>query len=342
MDYTTKLWSTSRSTVIGKDAGPTSLFTSMQHENIGVKMALGRDRNLMAIAGNSYNNLIIWDLDKLSAVKQVLRQPRRFESCSFLYDGTLVTLEGVGGQTHIRLWQGIDFTSGGSVPCADAKWMRTSAETSLVALGLPKSVQILDPQVPEDSHYLTPSSGSPSDVAFSRSGPVVILGTDAGEISFWDAETGQQTGESIQHGDQEILALASSSDDKLFASSSADGTVKLWDVASRTESATLPSFPERTMAIDFSPDGEYLVTAGGEVDLNDEARRFYVAKVRLWDASTLELLAEFGGHLDCVMNAQFSHDSRLLATAGRDGKAHVWEVQHLIDYGAETSADSNQ
>jgi WD40 repeat protein len=94
-----------------------------------------------------------------------------------------------------------------------------------------------------------------------------------------------------------------------------------------------------TMAIDFSPDGEYFVTAGGEIDLNDRARRFYVAKVRLWDASTLELLAEFDGHLDCVMDAQFSHDSKLLATAGRDGKAHVWEVQRLIDYGVESNTD---
>jgi WD40 repeat protein len=96
------------------------------------------------------------------------------------------------------------------------------------------------------------------------------------------------------------------------------------------------------MSLDFSQDGRCLVTAGGEIDLNDEARRFHVAKVRLWDASSLELLAEFDGHLACVMHAKFSHDSQLLATAGRDGKAHVWDVQQLIERATKSEADGDQ
>jgi len=342
MDYTAKLWNMPRPTVTGGDAGPTRVFTAMQHQSIGPKMAFGHDRPLIAIAGNSYKNLTIRDLSGHSVVKLFKRHPNQFESCSFLYDDTFVTREGVGHQRHLRLWEGIDFTIGGSVPCADAMWMRTSAETSLVALGLPNSVRILDPQAPDDSHYLTPANGSPSNIAFSRCGPLAVLGTDTGAISFWDTETGKQMGESIRHGNQKILSLAFSPDGTIVASSSADGSVKFWEAATREDSTPVPSIPEKTMAIDFSPDGRYLVTAGGEIDLNDEARRFYVAKVRLWDASTRELLAEFDGHLDCVMHAEFSHDGKLLATAGRDGKVHVWDVQDLIDYGARTNGDNKQ
>ena len=101
---------------------------------------------------------------------------------------------------------------------------------------------------------------------------------------------------------------------------------------------SLPAISEKTMSLAFSRDGKFLVTAGGQIDFNDEARRFYVAKVRLWDPSTHELLAEFDGHLDCVMHAEFSHDGKLLATAGRDSKVHLWDIEQLLEYGRRTGA----
>jgi WD40 repeat protein len=70
--------------------------------------------------------------------------------------------------------------------------------------------------------------------------------------------------------------VAFSRDGRTLASSADDGTIKLWNLASMQEAATLLHGHEGAVSgIAFSPDGNYLPTAGG-------------GAVRLWKAPTFE------------------------------------------------------
>jgi WD40 repeat protein len=110
----------------------------------------------------------------------------------------------------------------------------------------------------------------------------------------------------------EVLAVAFAPWGKTLASGSADGTLRLWDVATGRELRRFPAEASEEYAfgtyavhtVAFSPDGNRLATGGGD------------ATVRLWEVATGKEIwraeAERPGHIGCVA---FSPDGRLLAWA---------------------------
>ncbi|MFM7794982.1 MAG: WD40 repeat domain-containing protein, partial [Microcystis panniformis] len=69
-----------------------------------------------------------------------------------------------------------------------------------------------------------------------------------------------------------ILAIAISNDQQILASSSEDGTIKVWDLKTGKERITLPN-QRGLIALALSSDGNTLVTGGED------------ATVKLWNLS---------------------------------------------------------
>ncbi|MDE0401755.1 MAG: T9SS type A sorting domain-containing protein, partial [Candidatus Poribacteria bacterium] len=110
----------------------------------------------------------------------------------------------------------------------------------------------------------------------------------------------------------------------MLASGLSDGTVKLWDVGTRENIATLEGHTDLVASVSFSPDGSIL--ASGAFD----------GMVKLWDVGTRENIATLEGHTDLMLSVSFSPDGSMLAfgafdvIGAFDVMVKLWDVASYI------------
>ncbi len=113
-----------------------------------------------------------------------------------------------------------------------------------------------------------------------------------------------------------IIGIAYSPDGKYLATSDTKGDIQIWNAATLTKVSHYRGHLHWAWAIDFSPNGQYFVSAGDD----------YNYRVKLWDVITGECLCIYTGHSLPVNAAIFSPDGKTIASSSEDSTIRIWRV----------------
>lgn len=130
----------------------------------------------------------------------------------------------------------------------------------------------------------------------------------------WDIVSGTLQSYLLGHN-QEVYGAAFSPDGQLFATTSDDSTVRLWDSLDGGLKDII-DYPESggISSVAFSPTTSLLATGHWSNTLG------------LWDLNSGQLLRTLSGHDNSVRDVAFSPDGNLLASASEDHSIKLWQV----------------
>ncbi|MCL2931159.1 MAG: serine/threonine protein kinase [Trichodesmium sp. MAG_R03] len=171
--------------------------------------------------------------------------------------------------------------------------------------------------------------GAIFSVAISPNGETVASGSADQTIKIWNQRNGELLYKLHEHLERVFCVTYSKvnkicteqNDHQIFASCSADATIKIWQVGCCQSLRTLRGHFGAVYSVAFSFDGEAIASGGAD------------KTVKLWNVCTGELVNTFRGHSRAVLSVAMSPDGQLLASGSLDGTVKLWNLQsgRLLD-----------
>ncbi len=189
----------------------------------------------------------------------------------------------------------------------------------LVALAAPKQVLLYDTDKLRLTGVLPFPEGFPENLAFSRSGGILIAGGGRGgkmgRAVGWDVKTGERVFE-IGNEFDSVLAADLSADQSLVALGGPARKVRVFTVADGEQRYEIKKHTDWVTAIGFSPDGVLL--ASGDRNGN----------LFVWEAGTGNPFYTLKGHGGAITAVTWRADSNVLASASEDGSVRLWDMNN--------------
>ena len=176
---------------------------------------------------------------------------------------------------------------------------------------------------------IAPGGGSVLSVAFNPDSTLLATGSYFGRLDLWDPATQTRSGEPMRVTDDGVSSVAFDPSGRLVAGGGATGPVRVWRVADQQ-----PAFPPLS--------GHTGPVSGVAFDSSDSffATTTVSGETRLWDPATglgygdeLAPSPRPGSLLESIvpppflgLGNEFSPDGKLLAVAGVETLAMVWDV----------------
>jgi WD40 repeat protein/tRNA A-37 threonylcarbamoyl transferase component Bud32 len=325
------------------------------HEDTIISLSYSPDRRRVATASLD-RTVRIWDLgteQEIATIRgiahpwftQVRFSPDGQRLAVNGYDGTLKVLDARSGPEAIALKFGV------------VSPMISSDGRTVTAISPNLETITWDAGT---GHELVRRAVNPGEQsiprAASRDGRFVARGHQDGTITVTDLTTNKDIFQAIGHKG-EVNSICIDSKPSLVASGGADKRIKLWDVNSGREPATLAETRDWSGPLCFSNSGRLLAgSVDGEIRIWDTSARQLVktinsdameglcfspdeqslafatwtgasVELKVWDLREDREIAALRGHTNQVSCMSYTHDGARLASGDSGGTLKLWDLQ---------------
>ena len=209
---------------------------------------------------------------------------------------------------------GLSYSSDGKLLAAD------------VGRGLDRGLKVWDTDTGKElltfKRHKNTGFGRAVALAFAPDGRH-IASADAHEIHVWDPTTGKIL-YSREWPVSNLTALAYGAEGKRLAATTNGPEIIIWDAdGSRRMISGRQDASRITPSLAFSPDGQWLLSAGYAIGANN----LFAGFLQLWDVQTGKTLRSFGSHRGQFTRVAFSPDGKYIASGDGHGALQVWEAR---------------
>jgi len=361
-DGTVRIWDAETGQAVGQP---------MQHGG-SVRSVAWRGDGKRLVSGGNDGTMRIWDAETGQAVGQPMQgHDAGVNSVAWRGDGKRIVSGGNDGT--MRIW---DAETGQTVgqpmqghegSVWSVAWR--SDGKRIVSGGDDGAVQIWDAETRQAVGQ--PMQGHGQDgffrmfdvvrsVAWRNDGKYIVSGGGDGTVRTWNAETGQPTGQPMQHGGA-VQSVAWRGDGKRIVSGGSDGTMRIWDwLLDEPIGQPMRNYGNVVNSVAWSSDGKRIVSSSADgmlriwdaepdspsgqpinqpvedrvesLDWNGDSKRIVAGSSRgilsIWDAETGQLIAQpIQGHGGSVRSVAWRGDGKRLVSGGDDGTARIWDAE---------------
>lgn len=288
------------------------------------EIAFSPDGNTIATCGGRWTaHIFLWDIASGSLKDTLIGHTGGVFDIAFSPDGS--TLASGSFDKTVCLW---DVSTGDhkSTIIAHTDYITSVAYSpdgsTLASYGQDGTIILWDTEDFEQRTTITGHISGYPRIAFSPDGNTIVSGSSDKTLRLWDTTTGRNIKSFVGHIGP-VISIDFSPDGRTIASSGGtvvgdrwfaeDYPIRLWDVSSGSQIATIIGHERDTYRVNFSPDGGLLTTYATD------------RKPIFWDATTGNYLWTFTGNWEDVGSMAFSPDGQKIVYGNTDG-IYLWDI----------------